>query len=272
MTTRQATGATALPEPPAWQRAADALAFEWTKLRSIRSNYWTLLIAAAASIGITLIVGHTVGATSAGPPPGPLDPLVVSFLGYAAYGVLPVTVLGVLAFTSEQSTGLIRTTFTAVPRRWTVLAAKAAVTGAAAVAAGEVLAFACFFLTQALLSGKHGVSLAHPGALGSVLGAGFLMPSCVLVGLGLGAIIRHTAGGIAAAVGVIYLIPLLCLSLPAPWRTDFGRFTLPFAAYQVVTLHLQAALFSPAVSLAVLIAWPAAILLIAGLLIARRDA
>src|ERR1700756_4285741 len=121
---------------------------EWTKLRATRSNVWTLVIAAIATIGVTAIVAHALGATRAAPPAGgPFTPLTASFLGYAEYAVLPVSILGVLAFTSEYNTGLIRTTFTCVPRRRVVLAAKAAVTGAAALVAGEVLAFITFFLT-----------------------------------------------------------------------------------------------------------------------------
>ncbi len=257
----------------AGRRAGDVLAFEWIKLRSIRSNSWTLLIAAVVSVSITVVVVHAIAASPARPTSAPFDSLTVSFLAYAEYAVLPVSILGALAFTSEYSTGLIRTTFTAVPQRWQVLAAKAAVTGTAALLAGELLAFASVLLTQALLSGSHGgLPLSRPGVLWGILGAGFLMPVCVLTGLGLGAIIRHTAGAIAATVGVVYLLAALCLSLPSPWKTEIGRFTLAFAAYQVVALHPQPHLFAPPVSLAILIAWPAVILLIGGLLITRRDA
>ncbi len=253
-------------------RARDVLAFEWTKLISVRSNYWTLLTAAVVSIGITAVVAESVAASPGPATGGPISPLTASFLGYAEYAVLPATILGALAFTSGFSTGLIRTTLVAVPRRRAVLAAKATVTGAAALLAGELLAFASFFLTQAILSGHHrGLSLSRPGAPGAVLAAGFLMPVCVIAGLGLGAIIRHTAGAIAAAVGVVYLLAALCLFLPSPWKADIGRFTLAFAAYQVTALHPQAGLFSPAVSLLILLAWPTAILAAASLVLARRD-
>jgi len=277
MTTPQLHTARGIPAarpavPALTARAWDVLSSEWIKLRSVRSNGWTVLIAAVVTIGITAIVAHSFAAAP-GPPPGrPMTPLTESFLGYAEYTVIPVSVLSVLAFTSEYSTGLIRTTVTAVPRRWVVLAAKAAVTGTAALAIGEVLAFALFFLTQAILSGAHrGMSLASPGAPTAVLAAGFLLCVCVLVGLGLGAIIRHTAGAIAATIGVIYLVAVVCLILPSPWNVRIGRFTLPFAAYQVVGRHPQAGLFSPGVSLLVLIAWPAAILVTAGVLLSRRD-
>jgi ABC-2 type transport system permease protein len=254
--------------PSRLARARDVLAFEWTKLRSVRSNYWTLLIAAAVTLGITAIVAQSIASA----PGGPLDPLASSFLGYGEYTTAPVTVLSVLAFTSEYGSGLIRTTFTAVPRRRVVLAAKATVTGGAALIAGELLAFACFFLAQAILSRHHrGLALSHPGTLRAVLAAGLALAACAIVGVGVGAITRHTAGGIAAAIAVIYLLAVLCLVLPSPWNVRLGRFTLPFAAYQLVTLHRQPGLLAPGLSAGVLIGWPAATLLAAALLITRRD-
>lgn len=254
-------------------RAFDVLASEWTKLRSARSNYLTLLVAAVVTIGATFVVAHAIASTHGPPPPGPINPLTGSFLAFAEYTVLPVSVLSVLVFTSEYGTGLIRTTFTAVPRRWAVLGAKAAVTGTVALLAGELLAFAAFFLTQAILSGRHGgLSFARPGVPGAVLAAGLVLAACALVGLGLGAIIRHTAGAIAATIAVICLLPAACLFLPGPWNARIGRFTLPGAAYQVAALHPQAGLLSPALSLLVLLAWPAAVLLVAAVAITRRDA
>jgi len=254
-------------------RAFDVLTSEWTKLRSARSNYLTLLIAAVVTIGATAVVAHAFATTHGPPPPGPITPLTASFLGYAEYTVLPVSILSVLVFTSEYGTGLIRTTFTAVPHRRAVLGAKAGVTGTTALLAGELLAFASFFLTQAILSGRRrGLSLTQPGVPGAVLAAGLVLAACALVGLGLGAIVRHTAGAIAATVAVIYLLAALCLFLPSPWNARIGRFTLPAAAYQVVALHPQAGLLSPALSLLVLLAWPTAILLVAAVAITRRDA
>lgn len=252
-------------------RARDVLAFEWTKLRSIPSYRWTLIIAAVVTVGLTAVLAN---ALASGPTAnrGPIDPLVDSFLAYAEYTVLPVTILSVLAFTAEYSSGLIRTTFTAVPRRWAVLAAKATVTGTVALVAGEIIAAACFFLSQALQSGHHrGLSLSDPGVLGGVLVAGFFLAACALVGVGVGAIVRHTAGGIAASLALIYLLAFLCLALPSPWRARLGRFTMPFAAYQAIALHPSHSLFSPGLSVLVLIAWPAAALVTAALVIAHRD-
>jgi ABC-2 type transport system permease protein len=255
-------------------RARDVLASEWTKLQSLRSNRLTLAITAAVTLGLTVVVAESFAAAPGGGrrPPVLSDPLATSFLAYAEYTVLPVTVLSVLVFTSEYGSGLIRTTFSAVPGRGTVLAAKAAVTGAAALVTGEVLAFACFFLTQAIVTGRlGGLSLAAPGALRAVLAAGFTLAACALVGVGVGAVIRHTAGGIAAAVTVVYLLAAACLALPAPWNVRLGRFTLPFAAYDEVTAHPPAGLLSLGLSLLILIAWPAAALLAAAAVLTRRD-
>jgi hypothetical protein len=259
--------------PPVAVRARDVLASEWTKIRSTRSNFWTLLAAAAVTVGATAIVAQTFVKSPPGAPGGPLGPLSESFLAYAEYAVLPVTILGVLAFTSEYSSGLIATTFTAVPRRWAVLAAKAAVAGAAALVAGEVLALATFGLTQALLGGRHGgLSLAAPGVPGAVLAAGVALAACALTGLAFGAMLRHPAGAIAASVAVIYAVAAACQFLPPPWRDRIGRFTLPLAATQVVTQHPQPGLFAPAWSMLVLLAWPAAALLAAAVVINRRAA
>ena len=259
--------------PPAIVRGRDVVISEWTKLRSVRSNRWTLLSVAIVTIGSAALVGSALAAGPPPPPGGPITALTQSFLGYAEYAVLPAGVLGVLAFSSEYATGLIRTTYAAVPRRWAVLAAKAAVLGAAALIAGEVLAFTSFLLTQAVLAGHHrGLSLSHPGVTGAVLAAGVLLGVSAVTGLGLGAILRHVAAAVAALVGVIYLLSLACLLLPSPWDDRIGRFTIALAAYQVVALRPQRGLLSPALSMLVLVAWPAVMLLAAGVVISRRDA
>jgi hypothetical protein len=250
-------------------RARDVLACEWTKLLSVRSTFWTMLVAVATPIAISALVAAAI--TSA-PKRGPqTDPLLPGLLSLE-YAVLSVAVLGVLAFSTEYSTGLIRTTFAAMPRRRAVLAAKAGVLGLVTVAAGELVAFASFLITQVVLSGHHlGVSLSAPGVPGAVLAEGLLLFVVAMLGLATGAIVRHTAGGIAVVVGVIILPGILAV-LPALWGGRIGRFTLVDAAHQVTALHPAANLFAPALSLVVLLAWPALALLAAALTITRRDA
>jgi ABC-2 type transport system permease protein len=246
-------------------RALDLLGSEWTKVRSVRSTFWSLLVAVVTPIAVSAVVAFAfANAPGHGPPPDPLLPGVISL----EYAVIAVSVLGVLAFSAEYSTGLIQVTFTAPPRRRAVLAAKAVVLAAVTLAVGEAVAFASFGLDQAILAGHgQGVSLGHPGVPGAVLCAGLLLCVCALLGV----IIRHTAGGIAATIAVI-LVPGIAALLPSPWNGRIGRFTLLEAAQQVSALHPAADLFSPGWSLLVLLAWPAAGLAAAAILITRRDA
>ena len=250
-------------------RALDLLASEWTKFRSVRSTYWSLLVAVVTPVAVSAVVAFAfTSARNQGPPPDPLLPEVISL----EYAVIAVSVMGVLAFSAEYSTGLIRVTFSAAPRRRAVLAAKAVVLAAVTLAAGELVAFVSFWLVQAVLAGhRQGVSLGRPGVAGAVLSAGLLLCVCALLGLALGAVIRHTAGGIAATVAVI-LVPAILALLPAPWNGRLGRFTLLEAARQVSALHPATDLFSPGWSLLVVLAWPAAALAVAAALITRRDA
>jgi ABC-type transport system involved in multi-copper enzyme maturation permease subunit len=254
-------------------RAMDLVTSEWTKFRSVRSTFWVLLVAVVTPVAVSAVVAlafaHTPKAGAGSKPPSdPLLPEVISL----EYALIAVAVLGVLAFTSEYSSGLIRVTFAAAPRRRAVLAAKAAVLAAVTLTVGEAVAFASFGLDQAVLAGHHqGVSLGHPGVPGAVLCAGLLLCVCTLLGLALGAIVRHTAGGIAATIAVI-VVPAILALLPSPWNGRIGRFTLLEAAGQVTALHPAADLFSPAWSLLVLLAWPGIALAAAAVLITRRDA
>jgi ABC-type transport system involved in multi-copper enzyme maturation permease subunit len=250
-------------------RALDLLASEWTKFRSVRSTYWSLLVAVVTPVAVSAVVAFAfTSARNQGLPPDPLLPEVISL----EYAVIAVSVMGVLAFSAEYSTGLIRVTFSAAPRRRAVLAAKAVVLAVVTLAAGELVAFVSFWLVQAVLAGhRQGVSLGRPGVAGAVLSAGLLLCVCGLLGLALGAVIRHTAGGIAATVAVI-LVPAILALLPAPWNGRLGRFTLLEAARQVSALHPATDLFSPGWSLLVVLAWPAAALAMAAALITRRDA
>ena len=268
MTTNQVatTRPAAAPSLPA--RVRDVLLFEWTKLRSVRSTYWTLLIAAVTAIG-----GSALSAvSSAHAAKAPFNPVAGIFIGWLEYPVLAIGILGVLVVTAEYSSGQIRTTFAVVPQRLAVLAGKAGVTGAVTLVVGELLAFVAFFLTQAILSGhRNAISLSQPGVLRGVLAGGLALCMIALLGVGLGALIRHTAGAVAALPAVLY-VPLLLATLPSPWNDRIGRFTMLFAAYQDVTSRPSASLFAPALSFVVLIAWPAAALVAAGILLVRRDA
>ena len=189
-------------DPAGRYRFRHAARMEWIKLRSLRSTWWTLVITVAGAIGIGVTVG--INTRDAG---GDLT-------NNALAGIVPALllsgVLGVLTMTSEYSSGLIRATLTAIPRRGLLLAAKAAVFGVLALATGEAAAFISFFAGGTAL--RHGIAaptLGQPGVLRAVLLAGTGFCLIGLFGLGLGAIIRHSGAAIAVLVGGVYVAPAL---------------------------------------------------------------
>jgi ABC-2 type transport system permease protein len=255
--------------PAITTRMLEVLASEWTKLRSVRSTFWLLAIAAVTAVGGSAVIAISERSSRQLPT---TDPVASVFLAWLEYPVLAVGILGVLSLTSECTTGQIRTTFVAVPQRLSVLAAKAGVTGIVALVLGEALAFASFLLTEAILAGQHrATSLSHPGVTGAVLAAGFCVLAVAMLGLGLGATIRNTVGGVVALPALIYL-PLVLLSLPHPWNAGIGKFTLLVAAYQLVSEHPHSELLSRPLSFAVVVAWPAAALIVASVVTRKRDA
>ena len=255
--------------------ARGALAAEWIKLRSVRSTYLILAFAAAAAVVIGYLVSHadvTRWATMTAQAKAAFDPVSDSFSGLGL-AQLAFGALGVLVISSEYATGLIRTTFTAVPRRRAVLAAKATIAGAVSLAAGEAIAFATFFTGQQALSAQHlQVTLAHPGALRGVLAAGFYLAVMAWAGLGLGTLIRHTAGAITTMTAVVFLLPQIIHALPAPWNVQAGKYTLNLAAQQMIAQHPQPGYFGAGPSFLIVAAYAAAALAAAAILITRRDA
>jgi len=255
--------------------ARGALAAEWIKLRSVRSTYLTLAAAAVAAVAVGYLVTHsdvTHWATMTAQAKAAFDPVSDSFSGLGL-AQLAFGALGVLVISSEYATGLIRTTFTAVPRRRAVLAAKATIAGAVSLVAGEAIAFATFFTGQQALSVGHlQVTLAHPGALRGVLAAGFYLAVMAWAGLGLGTLIRHTAGAITTMTAVVFLLPQIIHALPAPWNVQAGKYTLNLAAQQMIAQHPQPGYFGAGPSFLIVAAYAAAALAAAAILITRRDA
>jgi ABC-2 type transport system permease protein len=178
---------------------AQAARMEWIKLRSLRSTWWTLAVTAAGTVGIGATVGLNTRDAS--------GDLTNNALAGVVPGLLLAGVLGVLTMTSEYTSGAIRATLAAIPRRPLVLAAKAAVFGAVTLVVGEAASFIAFFADAATL--RHGIAaptLGQPGVLRAVVltGAGFCLIG--LLGLGLGAIIRHSAAAVGVLVAGVYVV------------------------------------------------------------------
>jgi ABC-2 type transport system permease protein len=225
MTTLTTTGRprdSASPAPRYPASLAGTLRSELTKLRSVRSTYWTLLVLMLA--GLAFSIANCAGTAAHFSHGQYIDATQDSISGMILLGELVIVVLGALTITSEYSTGMIRTSLTVMPRRGGLYAAKAAVLGAVTLAVSVVVTFASFFIGQALLTSTHqSATLATPNALSAVLVTALFVPLVGLMAFGLGAIIRHTAGAITAAYGLFLLLPQLAKALPNAWYADVVR-------------------------------------------------
>ena len=263
--------ALAARSPAGHYRFRHVARMEWIKIRSLRSTWWTLVISAAGAVAIGVAVGLNTTNGS--------EDLTNNALAGLIPALLVSGVLGVLLMTSEYSSGMIRSTLAATPRRPLLLAAKAAVFGAVALVFGEVASFIAFFAGGAAL--RHGISapvLSQPGVLRAVIlgGAGFCLLG--LIGLGLGAIIRHSAAAIAVYVGGLYVLPLfignlvhkvgvyLPIIIVGNSLTDTQPEACPAHSSQCVPF------LSAWAGLGVLALYAAVALAVGGWLFARRDA
>jgi ABC-2 type transport system permease protein len=277
MTTTQVTAA---PRqrllPPATGRAgfADALRSEFTKIRSTRSTYWTLLALVVVTIGIGAIASYgTASHGVAQVDRASFDATQLSLSGLYL-GQLVIAVLGALTITSEYSTGMIRTSLAVQPRRGTVFAAKAVVFAAVSLVTGLVASFASFFIGQALLSSHHlDITLSQPNVLRAVIGGALFLTACGMLAYGLGAILRHTAGAITAALGLLFVLSVLVNFLPGSWQDHVNKWMPAIAGSPVwATKAPDPHMFSAWPGLGVLAGY-AAIAMAAGLVLFRtRDA
>src|ERR1700722_19527351 len=190
---------TSLPAPHGRAGFAGAFRSELVKIRSTRSTWWALLALFVGTVGFGALASW--GVANHGHP-GPGFDATQQSLGGLYISQLIIAVLGALTITSEYSTGMMRTSLAALPRRGTVFAAKAIVFTVVALVTGLVTTFASFFLGQALMSGQHiNATLGQPNVLRAVIGGALFLTVCGLLAFGLGMILRHTAGAITGAIG-----------------------------------------------------------------------
>jgi hypothetical protein len=244
---------------------------EWQKLRTVRSTWYIVALFAAGMIGLAMLAdGHENDAQlSAGR--AAFDPTYHAFLGLVP-GQLLLGTLGVLAVTTEFTSGMIRATFAAAPSRPLVLAAKAAVLGAVTLAAGEICAFAAFYAGQAVLNpaAPH-ATLGQPGVLRAVLMAGAYPALIALLSLGVGAIVRHTAGAICALVGVVFVLPVL-FSLGSSRQLAAQKFLPDLMRNSLIAVRPVRHLLSPGLTFGLLCLYAMVALAAGAWALARRDA
>jgi ABC-type transport system involved in multi-copper enzyme maturation permease subunit len=291
--------------PPASGRAGlrGVLASEFTKLRSVRSTYWTIAALFIVSVGIAAIAG-VASASDLNNNPGDkvgFDATQASLIGFFEFGQLIIAVLGALTITSEYSTGMIRTSLTAMPRRGVTYAGKLIVFTTMTVVISVVTSFIAFFVGQALLSGS-GVAASLSGStrvptgivhvagrvvtssssvivtpgdvVTAIIGSALFVTVVALIAFGLGAIVRHTAGSITSAIGLMFVVPIIIQVLPNSWRNEIMRF-FPDAAGRMLSVTVggdNAHLWSAWPQFLVTVVWAVVLVGIGAYLFRRRDA
>jgi ABC-2 type transport system permease protein len=275
------------PHPPSLPAArgragfGGALRSELTKIRSVRSTYWSLIALVVITIGIGALFAFGRAqnfsqlplAARAGERAQDLARATETSLFGLILGQLVIAVLGALTITSEYSTGMIRTSLSVMPRRGVSLAAKAVVFGGIALVVGLVTSFASYFVGQAILSTQHINSMiGQPGVLRAVIGGGLFLAVCGLLSFGLGAVLRHTAGAITASIGLLFVLSILSGFLPYNWAVHVDKW-IPFNAGGALWENQSGtSMFSPWTGFAVFCGY-ALIALAAGLILFRkRDA
>ncbi len=257
----------------------DALHAEWTKLRTVSGPAWLLLGIVALTVGIgTAAVGAThcpAGMQCA------VDPTKLSLTGIQ-FGQAVVAILAVLTICNEYSTGMIRVTFTAMPRRELVYAAKAIVVAGLVLVAGAVAVFGSLLAGHLILPGHgftaargfHAVSLSYGPTLRAAAGSVLYLGLITLLGLGIAAMIRDSAVSIGAVLAVLYIFPIaLGFVSNAAWQHRLERWTPTNAGLTIEdTTGLHSLAISPWGGLGVLAIWAFAALLLGGLVLRFRDA
>ncbi|MGN9838099.1 ABC transporter permease subunit [Nonomuraea sp. H19] len=254
------------------------LASEWLKVRSVRSTYLILgLSLGAVLLGLALAVMAAGMYDSAPPDQRPSARIaeleeVVVILPQLCMGIL-----GTLVMASEYVTGLIRTTLTLVPRRWPVLAAKAAIVGTLGLIIGPATVFGTYLVSRWVLGDRFSGAYATPilDKLPLLAATSLTVPVFALLGLGLGALFRSAAGAIAIMAGLVYVIPIVIGNIPEPWSERLGSIMIGGLPRQIIgesnASSVYGSLLPPAAAAAVLAAYAALPLVAAAWLVRRRD-
>jgi hypothetical protein len=224
----------------------NVIAAEYLKIRSVRSTYALFgAILAMMALGVIVVIGMTADFDSSS-----LDERAHFSAADASVVVIPfaqfcLATLGALAITSEFGTGMMRPSLVAVPRRRTVVGAKTAVVAGVTLVAGQLIAFGTFFLSKAI-AGRHPAPLwpwkSVSDALGTVASLGLAVMVASVVGLGLGLLIRSTAGTLVTLGALLFILPTVAFFLPSPWDVRVASVMLPNLADQLAGTSVRGVL------------------------------
>jgi ABC-2 type transport system permease protein len=273
--------ATTLPTGTASQRVTQmrvALS-EWTKFRSLRSTRYTLLVGIGATIVFAIVpalINASRWSTMNLQDKLLFNPLETSLIGVGV-AQLAIGVLGVLVITGEYSTGMIRATFCAVPKRLPVLWAKVGVFGGLTLILSVPAMLIAFFSAQAILSGHTlfgrdiAVSISDPGVARVVVGGALYLTLAGLFGLGLGAVLRNTAAGIGSFAAVLFVIPPLMNLLPTSWDNAISPYLPSNAGQAIMQFGRSSDTLAPWTGLGLFATYTAATIAVAAVLLRRRE-
>ena len=252
---------------------------EWTKLRTLRSTRYALLSGVAMTIGFAIIpalVNASRWSTMSFIDKATFRPLETSLIGVTV-AQLAIGVLGVMVISGEYSTGMIRSTFAAVPKRLPVLWGKAGVFGLVTFVLALPSTLIAFFAAQAILKGHsfngHDIALSFsdPGVSRAVIGGALYLTLVGLFGLGLGAILRSTAGGISVFAGILFVLPPLMNVLPSSWNNAISPYLPSNAGQAIMQSGSPAHTLAPWTGLGVFAAYTAVLIAFAAIQLRRRD-
>ncbi|MFD0638064.1 ABC transporter permease [Catenulispora yoronensis] len=260
------------PFPNAKASFGAALHSEWTKIRSVRSTFWTLLVTMAITIGLGALFAF--GAVQHISPGDRVDgDWPAHAMSGLFLGQLVIVVFGAMAITAEYSTGMIRTSLTSQPRRATLFWAKTLIVTLVSLAVGLICSFSSFVIASAIYSGHDiHMSLSDGDTLRAVYGGGLYLAVSALLAFGLGAVLRHTAGAITTAVGLLFVLWILVAFLPSSWRTDIAKW-VPFnAGMQIITTQPTDDMLAPWTGFAVFAGYAVAAIVLGAIVMRNKDA
>ncbi|WP_051468156.1 ABC transporter permease [Actinomadura oligospora] len=257
-------------------RVTDALRSEWLKIRTLRSTAYTLLVTVGLGVGLGLLftaAGAAGYETGGADDHASFDPTATSLKSHIL-AQLALGQLGVLVVTSEYATGMIRTSLTSVPRRTRLLASKAAAFSAVALATGQLVGFTTFLAGQPVLAARHvpHAGLGDPHVFRAVFGCGLYLAVIGLLGVALGALIRSTAGALAALVTATLLIPVISTALPTRWADVAHRWWPSDAGGQIMAVRQDPEALGPWAGFGVLCLAVGMVLALAVAVFRERDA
>ncbi|MGW6912286.1 ABC transporter permease subunit [Kitasatospora sp. NPDC054939] len=243
---------------------------EWTKIRSVRSTIWTLALTFVVTAGLGVLLSLlTRNNFEEFAGDGPFDATGTAFAGIML-GELAIIVFGVLAIGNEYSTGMIRVTLAAVPQRGTLLAGKAAVLGALALAVSLVTAFVTFFLGQAML-GPHATDLGEPGVLRAVFGAALYLTMLCLFSAGVTAMLHNQTLALGVLVPFFFLLSPILSAVPKV--KTLARYFPDYAGSRMLLVYEQNGQpYGPWTGFLICLAWTLAALAGGALVLKKRDA